>query len=109
VILSSCSKKPAQKSTPANSPMAESIRFQYAVYMLPIHAKNPSFLLRNALVNKYVDLKQVDEAPKEPRGMFVSAHLQKTMQRDYPPPNMESLVYSGSGISRQQAQVLQKS
>src|SRR5437870_5232162 len=65
VFLYSCSKKPEQNLVPVGSPMAESIRFQYAVYMLPTHAKDPSVALNNALVKNYLNLKLVGEIPKE--------------------------------------------
>jgi uncharacterized protein YegJ (DUF2314 family) len=89
--------------------MADSIRFQYAVYMLPVHAKDPSAVLREALVKGYAGLKLVDEIPKEPSEMVVSTHLQEHAQKEYAPPSLEDLQYSGHGISPQQAQALQKS
>jgi uncharacterized protein YegJ (DUF2314 family) len=109
LLLCSCSKTPEPNLVPAGSPMADSIRFQYAVYMLPIPAKNPSVVLQQALAKKYAGLKLVTEIPKDPREMVASAHLQRRAQRDYSPPTMEDLQYSGEGISRQQAQALQKS
>lgn len=89
--------------------MAESIHFHYAVYMLPVHAKDPSVVLHEALIRGYANLKLVDEIPKEPREMFVSAHLQKHVQQEYAPPSVEDLQYSGEGLSQQQAKALQKS
>jgi hypothetical protein len=79
------------------------------VYMLPIHAKNPSAVLQEALAKKYAGLKLVAEIPTEPREMVVSAHLQKHVQQEYAPPGMESLQYFGHGLSQEQAQALQKS
>ena len=109
LLLCSCSKKPEHTLFPAGSPMADSIQFQYAVYMLPIHAKNPSAVLQEALAKKYAGLKLVAEIPTEPREMVVSAHLQKRVQQEYAPPSMESLQYFGHGLSQEQAQALQKS
>ena len=94
---------------PAGPPMADSIQFQYAVYMLPIHAKNPSAVLQEALAKRYAGLKIVAEIPAEQREMVVSAHLQKHVQQEYAPPNIESLQYFGCGLSPEQAQGLQKS
>jgi hypothetical protein len=107
LLLCSCSKKPEQNLVPAGPPMADSIRFQYAVYMLPIPAKNPSVVLQEALAKKYAGLKLVAEIPKDPREMVVSARLQRHVQQEYSPPTMEDLHYSGDGSSRQQAQALQ--
>jgi hypothetical protein len=109
LLLCSCSKKPEQTLFPAGSPMADSIQFQYAVYMLPIHAKNPSAVLQEALAEKYAGLKLVAEIPKESREMVVSAHLQKHVQQEYAPPDMEYLQHFGYGVSQEQAQALQKS
>jgi uncharacterized protein YegJ (DUF2314 family) len=89
--------------------MSDSIRIEYAVYFLPVHAKNPSLILQEALAKKYAGLKVVAEIPKEPQEMVVSAHLQKHVQKEYAPPDMESLQYFGRGLSQEQAQHLQKS
>jgi uncharacterized protein YegJ (DUF2314 family) len=109
LLLCSCSKKPEQSLVPAGSPMADSIHFEYAVYMLPVHAKDPTRILREALAKQHAGLKMVDEIPKGVREMVVSAHLQKRVQQEYAPPSLESLQYFGRGISRQQAQALQES
>jgi uncharacterized protein YegJ (DUF2314 family) len=109
VFLSSCSKKAGQDAIPVGPPIAESIHFQYAVYMLPVHTKDPSAVLREVLVKLHANLKLVDQISKDPREMVVSAHLQKHLQQEYAPPSMEYLNYTGAGISSQQAQALQKS
>jgi uncharacterized protein YegJ (DUF2314 family) len=109
VFMGSCSKKPAQSVLPVGSPMAASIHFQYAVYMLPVHLKDPSAVLRDALVEHSAGLKLLGEIPPEPREMIVSAHLQKHVQQEYVPPSIEAIGYSGHGISPRQAQALQKS
>ncbi len=89
--------------------MADSVRFQYAVYMLPVHTHDPATALHEALTKKYPDLKLVDETPKEPREMLVHAHMQKNVKQEYPPPTVELLQYDGHGLSRRQAERLQKS
>src|SRR6266403_2043701 len=109
VFMGSCSKKPAQNVFPVGSPMAPSIHFQYAVYMLPVHLKDPSAVLRDALVKHSAGLKLLGEIPPEPREMIVSAHLQKHVQQEHVPPSIEAISYSGHGISPPQAQALQKS
>src|SRR5260370_5130974 len=120
VFLCCCAKKqqPEQNSTPvkqeqsrvsAGPPMADSVRFQYAVYMLPVHTHDPATALHEALTKKYPDLKLVDETPKEPREMLVHAHMQKNVKQEYPPPTVELLQYDGHGLSRRQAERLQKS
>jgi uncharacterized protein YegJ (DUF2314 family) len=112
LLLASCAKKqdakPKQNSVSAPSPMAESIRFQYAVYMLPVHTHDPAVVLREEL-KKYTDLKLVNEIPKEPQARLVCAHNQANVQKEYAPPSMKFLQYFGHGISSRQAQALQKS
>src|SRR5258708_13242108 len=90
-------------------PMEASIRFEYAVYMLPRHVTDPFLLLRKALDQKYPGLKLVDELPKNPSEMMVSAHLQRAIQQAYAPPSIEMLKVSGNDISDEQGQALQKS
>lgn len=40
--------------------------------------------------------------------MLVRTHMQKNVQREYPPPDMQSLQYNGHGISQEQSRALQK-
>jgi len=89
--------------------MADSIRFEYAVYMLPVYSKDSSVVLQQALTKKFTQLRLVAEIPKDPREMVVWARTQKNVRKEYAPPSMEDLHYSGVGISPQQARALQKS
>jgi hypothetical protein len=109
LLLCSCSKKPEANLVPAGSQMADSIQFEYAVYMLPVHGKDPMVVLRQALAKQYANLKLIDEVPKQPGEMVVSARLKNHVQQEYAPPDMESLKYSGYGLSQEQARNLQKS
>ena len=70
-FLGSCSHKPDGNLVTAGSPMAESIRFGYAVYMLPVHTKDPAVILHDVLAKKYPSLKLVSESPKQPDQMVV--------------------------------------
>lgn len=111
VFLSACSRKPDKSLVPAGSLIADSIHFQYAVYLLksPVPAEDPMSAIHEALAKKYPDLKLVDEIPKEPEAMLIRARLQKNGLKEYPPPDMKSLHYFGRGISNDQALALQKS
>lgn len=113
LFLCACSRKQKPEAVgniiPARSPMADSIRFQYAVYMLPVHAHDPAIVLRETLTKKYPDLKLVEEIPKEPHFMLVHAYTQKNVQQVYAPLDLRALQYFGNGISREQARALQKS
>ena len=109
IVLSGCSKQAGSNAVPLVSPMAASIHFQYAVYMLPVHAKDPLTALRNVLAGRYANLTLVSELPKELRGMLVSARVEKKLQREYAPPDERSLKYSGHGLSDAQVEQLQRS
>lgn len=89
--------------------MADSIGFEYAVYMLPVPATDPSVVLRQALSKHFRELKLVDELPKQPRAMLVHSRIQKDVQHKYAPPRPQSMKYFGRGISPQQADAVQKS
>jgi hypothetical protein len=108
-FLGSCAKKPNENLLSARSPMADSIKFEYAVYMLPTHTQDPYVVLRDALTKKYPGLRLVDEIPKKPQETVVREHLQKDVGREFAPPELEFLEHSGHGINRRQAQALQKS
>ncbi len=109
VFLCPCSKRPGHNMVPADAKMADTIHFQCAVYMLPVHISDPSTILHEVLVKKYPNLKVVEEIPNEPQGMLIHVHTQRNVQREYAPPDMESLHYFGSGITRGQAEALQNS
>src|SRR5258708_12344922 len=55
-------------------PMEASIRFEYAVYMLPRHVTDPFLLLRKALDQKYPWFKLVDKLPKNPSELLDTPH-----------------------------------
>jgi len=109
LLLCSCSKKPEANLVSGGSPVADSIRFEYAVYMLPAHVKDPMAVLREALAKQYANLKLIGEIPKQPREMVVSARIKKHVQQEYAPPDMQYLRSFGYGLSQKQAQDLQKS
>jgi uncharacterized protein YegJ (DUF2314 family) len=111
VFCSTCSRKPDENLVPAGPMMADSIHFEYGVYLLPtpVPVKDPMGALHDALVGKYPDLKLVDEIPKGPKLMLLRAHIQKNARKEYAPPEMKSLQYFGRGISQEQAIALQKS
>lgn len=111
VVLAStsCSKKRDENLLPAGAPMADSIRFEYAVYLLPAGSNDAFTQLKYALAKKYGGFKFVDDIPKQPAEMVVQARVQKDVQQQYAPPDMKSLEYFGRGITREQALALQNS
>lgn len=95
----------------AESAMEDSIHFQFAVYLLRsarINSVDESKLIQASL-KRFPDLIVVDEIPGAPSRMVVHSHIQKNVKREYAPPDLKSLRYSGHGISQAQAQALQNS
>lgn len=99
----------APKAVAAGSPVAEAIRFQFAVYFLPAPAKDSTAALQDALRSRNVTIKLVDELPKTAGEPVVSVRVENDVARHYAPPGLDSLRYAGRGLSREQAQALQKS
>lgn len=93
----------------AQTGMASSMRFQYAVYLLSKPKNNPSMLLHNMLVSEFPTLKTVDELPPDPHEMLVVAELHDDVQKHYTPPSIDALRYLGHGLSSEQAEALQQS
>ena len=108
-FLPFCSKKPSQDVFPFQQPMAESMRFQLAVYLLPRPAHDPAAALRKALAGQHAQVKPVAELPTEPREPLIYAHLQKNVRQKYRPPSLEYLGHAAHGLSHEQAEGLQKS
>lgn len=112
-----CSQKSGNNATqplhanavPGGSPFADSIQFEYAVYLLPGNTDDPSRVLRVVMSREYPTLRLVDKLPQQAKVAVVHAHLQKNVIREYPPPRLESLQYFGRGITREQGMALQKS
>ena len=107
-----CSKKSNSHPIPASSPMAESIHFQYAVYLLPnspIRSVDPSRILDELLAAKFKSLKRVNVRPTDIQQMVVRGYAPKSVIKDYAPPSFESLQYFGRGLSSEQAHALQHS
>lgn len=105
----SCAAKPRENQAITGSPMSASIHFQYAVYLPPATGKDPQMALREALRKTYPSLKLLVQVPEKPSETVVSARIQKNVDKEYPPPSVESLEYFGHGLSKEQAKALQES
>ena len=92
--------------------MADSIRFEYAVYLLPGKgqppASNPLGAVEQLLAH-HSNLKLVEDLPQQPREMLIQASFRTDVQKKYAPPDIERLKYAGNGLSRRQATMLEKS
>ncbi len=110
LFTSSCSGL-RKKEPPVDISMAEAIRFEYAVYLLPaaaISTQDPATLLRESLP-KYPGLTVVDQLPESPKSMLLHAYVNEHVRESYVPPAIEYLQHSGQGLSDEQVQRLQKS
>jgi hypothetical protein len=99
---------PIVDAVPAREQMSESIRFQFAVYLLRGTGKDPQDVLREEIRSKFKSLKLVAEVPKQPKEMVVSVRAEKDAGRKYAPPDLDGLKSAGVGLSPQQEQALQK-
>lgn len=105
--FSACSKH-APPSAP-NVSMAESISFEYAIYLLPnTKSGNVQAALRDAIA-RYPNLKLVDELPKNSEAMLLHAYAKHDVEQSYAPPGLDSLRYSARGLNEHQARTLQHS
>ncbi len=109
LFLGACKQKGKSNLFPAGSPMESSIRFEYAVYMMPMHTKDPLAVLRQILAKDSPQLKLVEEIPESPKEMFVQARLETDVARKYAPPDFGRVQEFGHGVSDQQNKTLQKS
>src|SRR5512139_1235462 len=98
-----------QQKFPAGSPMKDTVVFQYAVYFLPKPANDPKAVLQAVLRTRPNPPRLVEKPPRSLAKPVMTAYLEKAVAQRYAPPDLEALQYSGRGLSRQQAQALQKS
>lgn len=104
-----CSKKASQRLLPAGSPMAPYIRFEYAVYMMPVSQKSADTVLKKALAEELPTTKLVGVLPDEPHEMSVTARKEMHVQKNYAPPSDAQLSYSAKGLTDDQKRALHSS
>src|SRR5258708_2549531 len=109
LLFTSCTAKPRQNQVEAASPISASIKFQFAVYLPPGKVKDPLALLGETLRKNYPSLKLAAAIPDKPSEMVVVPRIQKNVGKEYAPPSMKSLEYSGHGLSNDQVVQLKKS
>ncbi len=96
------------QSIPSGSPMADAMRFQFAVFFPPKSTEDPLAVL-SSLLEKQRD---APEWIRKPPDKLAKPVLMAVVERDlrrYAPPDVESLRYFGRGLSREQGLALQKS
>ena len=115
-ICTSCSEKrngdpaePKQEAIPAGVLMDQSIRFRYAIYYLPSPPADPLVALQELLSKEKRPPALVNELPDKPGKPVIYGRSVTEVQTKYAPPDMRSLQYFGRGLTRDQAEELQKS
>lgn len=111
LMVSSCSRNSAKDRLPLGPAMSRFVRFELAVYLPPAQSSTrpqPMRVLTEAL-RDYPSLKLINDLPKEPQTMVVRANVNENVRKSYAPPSLNSLRYSGNGLSTQQAEWLQES
>lgn len=96
-----------QQKIAAGSPSSKAVIFQFAVYFLPVPSKDPMAALRTVLRDQPASPALVDEVPKGLAKPVLMAHLEKDVEHQYAPPDLQSLRYFGRGLTREQALALQ--
>lgn len=94
---------------PAGELMDDNISFQFAIYYVPKPINDPLPVLNELLANEFKAFKKVEELGKTPEQMLLSARLNPDVQKNYAPPDLDSLRYFGRGLSREQSLALQDS
>jgi len=94
--------------------MADFIRFEYSVYLLPGHSTGKQSLdvCNQLLRTQYNAVKLVTQIPEHPAHLqepLIVPQLERDVQKNYTPPTVESLKYRGVGLSSEQKRQLQKS
>lgn len=93
---------------PAGSSAKEPIIFEHAIYLIDSSIKSPLEVAKKHLKEKYTDFKLVDKIkPENTAVTTVTIRLNNKVKTDYQAPTLESLKYSGKGVSKEQADKLQ--
>jgi uncharacterized protein YegJ (DUF2314 family) len=109
-----CSKPPAalaptRKPIPAGPLMEDSMLFHYAIYYLPRPSKEPVAELKRLLAEMENAPTLVDAMPETPGESVIAVDMLEDVQKEYTPPDKESLKYFGFGLSAEQETALQAS
>ncbi|MBX9900493.1 MAG: DUF2314 domain-containing protein [Burkholderiaceae bacterium] len=97
----------ASKFFPTGSPAAESVYFQLAVYYAPLPSQDPTDIFKK-LASQY-KLNVVATLSDKPSDDMVTGFLEKDVLKNYAPLSPSSLRYFGLGLSKEQAENLQRS
>jgi hypothetical protein len=107
VFFIAASASAADTPFPSGSAQAPIIHFQFAVYYPAQPTTEPLAALR-AEARGWPKLTIIEgKPPGSPAGMLLSARIEKDVQKQYAPPDLESLKYFARGLSAAQMSALQ--
>ena len=89
--------------------LADSISFEYAIYLLPRPKPAAPLPLLHGALERYPALKLVDKIPENPDTMLLRGYLKEDIANNYAPPDLKSLPYHAHGLSDQESELLQRS
>jgi hypothetical protein len=89
--------------------MKDTVVFQYAVYFSPTPSKDPKAVLQTVLRARSNHPVLVEKPPRSLAKPVMTAYLEKDVAQQYAPPDLKMLQHFGRGLSREQAQAVQKS
>ena len=92
----------------ASALMDDVVIFEFWIYYLPAPESDPLVQLDQLLAESYPHLKRVDEAPEDMTVPIVVGAMPADVRTSWRPPGLESLRYSGEGLSAEQASALQE-
>lgn len=93
---------------PTGPLLAGPIRFEFAIYYPQSPARQPMTVLRERLRGVGGDLTLVTSMPDKPAAAVLLATLNTTAQKDYRPPDLQMVQRFGRGLTRDQAEALQR-
>ena len=113
VIGCGCSKKhqayPVRPLIDAGPLFQDEIRFELAVYYLPVPEHEPEEVLAKLLAIEFSQWKHVKSIERLEAGLALATRSIKDVQASYAPPDLEALKRFGHGIIKEQAEAVQDS
>ncbi len=99
----------AQTPIPAGPLRAEHIHFEFAIYYPESPAREPMTVLKERMQTGEAAPKLVPSMPGKPPAFAVlAATLNTTTQKNYRPPDLQMVLRFGRGLTRDQAEALQR-
>ncbi|RNL88525.1 DUF2314 domain-containing protein [Sinomicrobium pectinilyticum] len=107
-LMFSCSNK--QKKVPSGKLNETQVWFEYAIYY-PDDSSMNKLKVIELIKNKYSGLEILDSIPdtKHVQGAQIVVKEIRKVKKDFPPPDLDYLKYSGRGLNNQQKEILQTS